>query len=68
MLTYKMNCLLIPYTCLHKLLIITDGSVHLDRNTDNETVRLSNYKVSVLKVAAVLNFTFSVITTGIAVI
>jgi hypothetical protein len=67
-LAYKMTSRLIPSTCFHKLLIRTDGSVPLGLKTDNETVDLRHYTVSILTVVAVLNFIFSVITPGIAVI
>jgi hypothetical protein len=46
----------------------SDGSVSLGIKTDNEAVDLRHYKVSILNVIAVLNFIFSVITPGIAVI
>jgi hypothetical protein len=46
----------------------TDMSVPLDLNTDNETVDLRHYKVSILNMAAILNFISSVITPTIAVI
>lgn len=68
MLAYKINSILIPSTCLHKPLMRTDMSVPLDLNTDNETVDLRHYKVSILNMAAILNFISSVITPTIAVI